>query len=531
MMFNSYDAYKNYGDLNLWLKMRAGDKLLLSDVQEIIPLRWSYFKQEWNFIESQIREKADSYINSDELIYQIDKLSELIESQRNSNKNINPFSDINTVLRYYAIFDNIDVDSINLTNDEIFKIETKIDRISSFSKNDFLKIKKSLQDLRDVTADNCGLSDYNYNLVKGRSAVPAQLDPTISIINDMIDIQRGISTVDSILSNLFAVDSAIDPFSLAISNASNPEINIGQYNSGSLVKFNYGDTLEDVARKYLGDPNKWIDIAIANGLKAPYIDEVGEAIKLISNGSGSKINISGKDSNGRQNISKLYINQYILIQSSVESFPDQRVIVDILEVPISGEIIVELDGDRNLDKFKTADDAYIRIYKPNTINSSNYILIPSPEKLENSRVDDVPWFLSKSAADEKNAKIDLSINDSGDVTFSSNGDLRLSYGLDNAIQALKLKIITELGSLPYHRNFGLISVIGESTKDIEEIKQRLVENVINQVEVDPRFDRVEQISVDQVSNSSGGASGVAMNVIVKMAGSGTKIPISFSVNY
>jgi hypothetical protein len=530
-MFSSYDAYKNFSDLNLWLKIRAGDKLLLSDVQEIIPLRWTYFKQDWNFIESQIREKAESYINSDELTYQTDKLSDLIESQRNSNKNINPFSDINTVLRYYAVFDSIDIDSINLTNNEISIVEAKINRVSAFSKNDFIKIKRSLEDLRDATADSCGLSDSSYNSAKGRNSVPAQLDPTISIINDMIDIQRGISTVDSILSNLFAVDSALNPFSLAISNANNPDINIGQYNSGSLVKFNYGDTLEDVARKHLGDPNKWIDLAIANGLKAPYIDEVGEAVKLISNGSGSKINISSRDTAGRQNISKLYINQYILIQSSIETFPDQRSIVDITEVPISGEIIIELDGDRNLDKFKVVDEAYIRVYKPNTINSSNYILIPSLQKLENNRVDDTPWFLNKSAADEKNAKIDLSITEDGDITFSSNGDLRLSYGLDNAIQALKLKIITELGSLPYHKNFGLLSVVGESTRDIGEIKQKLVENVVNQVETDPRFDRVEQISVDNILGDNDGASGVTMSIVVKMAGSDTKIPISFSVNY
>jgi hypothetical protein len=530
-MFNSYEAYKNFSDLNLWLKVRAGDKLLLSDVQEIIPLRWTYFKQEWNFIENQVREKAESYINPDELIYQTDKLSGLIEFQRNSNKNVNPFSDISTVLRYYAVFDNIDIDSINLTNNEISIIEAKISRVSAFSKNDFVNIKKSLQDLRDATADSCGLSDTDYNLAKGRNSAPAQLDPTISIINDMIDIQRAISTVDSILSNLFAVDNALNPFSLAISNANNPDVNIGQYNSGNLVKFNYGDTLEDVARKHLGDPNKWIDLAIANGLKAPYIDEVGEGLKLISNGSGSKINISGRDVTGKQNISKLYINQYILIQSSMETFPDQRSIVDIIEVPISGEIIIELDGEKNLDKFKAADEAYIRVYKPNTINSSNYILIPSLEKLEDNRIDETPWFLNKSAADEKNAKIDLSIAEDGDITFSSSGDLRLSYGLDNAIQALKLKIITELGNLPYHKNFGLLSVIGESTRDISEIKQKLIENVVNQVEVDPRFDRVEQISVDNILGNDAGASGITMSIVVKMAGSDTKIPISFSVNY
>src|SRR5690606_24961551 len=108
---------------------------------------------------------------------------------------------------------------------------------------------------------------------------------------------------------------------------------------------------QDLAARYLGDSNRWLDIAIANGLKPPYIDEIGEAISLISNGEGNQVNISEVDPSGRSNKDKLFINQVIFISSDTLKFAEQRRIISIKEVPISGELVVELSGEADLDKF------------------------------------------------------------------------------------------------------------------------------------------------------------------------------------
>jgi hypothetical protein len=160
-----------------------------------------------------------------------------------------------------------------------------------------------------------GLTDPTYNEVFTRSAIAPQVSASIPDLLYMLQLNNTIKSVDFILANLFAVDAVVDPFTLARDNANNPEINIQNYSSGSLVRFNYGDSLEALAQRYLGDSNSWIDIAIANGLKPPYIDEIGVTVPLKTNGGGNTITLAQTDSNGQDNFSTLYVNQFSYSQT------------------------------------------------------------------------------------------------------------------------------------------------------------------------------------------------------------------------
>jgi hypothetical protein len=421
------EAYKSIADINFWFKIRSGDELMLSDVPAIIPLRWSYFRDSWEFLKENLIRDAHGKVDPDFFLSQIDEFSKFIESQRTSTARLNPFQDARTFFRFYAVFENIAIGGIELTNQEEEIIDVETLRIESFSRNNFINAKRSIIAYRDRFADTLGLGDEDYNRAYEKSSIPAQVSPTIVDANFLLTLESAIKSIDFILANLFAVDNAIDPFALARANANNPDINIGQYQSGRLVKMNYGDSLQALADRYLGDPNRWLDIAIANGLKPPYIDEVGERIPLLSNGASNQINLAVTDITGNLNIDKLYINQPVFLQSNTEVITDQRTIISIEQIPVSGEIIIELDGERNLDKYRTIDQAHVRVFEPNTINSSFYVLIPSEEPLEDSRRDPVPWFLAKSAEDEKRAKIDLALDDDGDLVFTPNGDIKLSY--------------------------------------------------------------------------------------------------------
>lgn len=526
------EAYKSISDVNLWLKLRGGDELTLADVQSIIPLRWSYFRDSWEFLKENLISNLKQNPNPDFLDSQIKDFTKFIEAQRNSTSRVNPFQDGQILHRFYGIFDAFKIESINLTNEEKRILDNEKARIEAFSKNNFLQAKKNITDYRDRVSDIYSLSDSDYNKAFNKSSIPPQINATIVEANYLLTLENAIKTCNFILANLFAVDAAIDPFALARSNANNPDINIGQYQSGRLVRLNYGESLESLATRFLGDPNKWIDIAIANGLKPPYIDEVGVRISLLSNGSGNQVNLGETDINGNLNIDRLYINQQVFLQSNVEVVVDQRTIIGLRQVPVSGEIILELDGERDMDRYQVADSAYIRVYAPNTINSSFYILIPSNDPLPDDRQDDVPWFLAKSAEDEKRAKIDLAIDETGDLILTSNGDIRLSYGLDNAIQAIRLKIVTELGSLRYHPTFGLVNIVGSRNLNIDEVRETITQSVVSQIEADDRFDRVESIVVDYLVNNSTnqGVGAIAINLTVRLAGGSQVIPISFTVN-
>jgi hypothetical protein len=524
-------VYQDIANLNLWFKLQAGDQLTLADVPAIIPLRWTYFSDTWNQLLPSLLKQVSGQEFPDLFKQQLNDLTNFVDAQRNSSTIINPFSDSSILYRFYTVFDYIKIQSINLSVQENTILQTTITTVSQYTKNDFLGLKKNLSSYRDAQADIFGLTDLTYNSTYDRSPIASQKTVGVTDIQYLATLENTIKTIDFILANLFAVDTAVDPFTVARANANNPDINIGQYSSGQLVRFNYEDDLEKLATRYLGDPAKWIDIAIANGLQPPYIDEIGQNILLQSNGNGNQINIAGVDSFGISNSEKFYINQTIFLQSNTQKFPNQRSIINIKRIPVSNDLVLTLDGDTNLNIYTTVDNASILVYAPHTINSSLFILIPSTQPLPNPRQETMPWFLAKSAEDEKRAGIDLLLSSTDDLMFTSNHDLSLSYGLQNDVQAMRLKIVTELGELRYHPGFGLVDVIGNKNSNLDAIKGSIIGSLTTQVSQDSRFDRIE--TLDVFYNATKDTSPIfVISMEVRLAGASNQvIPISFNVNY
>jgi len=525
---NSQDVFS---DLNLWFKINSNTPITLTDMPELIRLRWPYFRDNWNFIIGTYISAIDTYENSDKLRLEIELFTEFVNSQRTSKANKNPFDSGDILYRFYSIFDLTAVDGIGMSYDERLTVSNKIKKISSFTRSDFLKMRDRLTEERDAIADRVGTTDADYNKIYGRSPQTARVDARTKDVNKMYEVQKSIRAVDFILANSFSLStSVVNPFALARANANNSEINIGLYSSGELVRINYGEDLQSLAKRTLGDPDKWIDIAIANGLKAPYIDEVGEKIFLISNANSNQINLP-PTSNGTLTVDKLYIGQVVLLKSDVQNFPEHRHILNIKQIPVSGEIVVELDGELDLNKYIASDNAHIRIYKPNTINSSFYILIPSNEPLSEQDDKRVPWFLKAEDSVIRRQKVDLNINESGDLNFSSTGDLQLSYGLDNSVQAIKLKLATELGELRRHIEVGLPAMSGRMNNNVEDIRSYLANAISGNIESDARFDGIDTLNI--AYNNSVDAftpNYFSITLVVKLTGSETTVPINFTVN-
>ena len=519
-------------ELAFWYKLKNNEELTLSDMPEIIRLRWPYFRDNWETIKPDYESKIEVYPEADKLRLEIESFSEFITTQRTSAGKRNPFDNEDILVRFYTIFDNTIIGNISLTYEEQQQLDNKINRIDGWGRGEFLYIRSLLQAERDAIADRASASDEDYNRVFDRSSQAARVNIKNADINKMFELMEAIKAIDFILANIFSLDTAVvDPFALARANAANEEIEIGDYNSGTLAKLNYGEDLQALAARTLGDPDRWIDIAIANGLKPPYIDEVGQKLLLISNASGNQINISGTDDNGELNIDKLSVGQFVQLQSDAETFPEQRGILNITEVPVSGELIIQLDGEPDLDRYKLVDNAYISIFKQNTINSGFYILIPSTEELDDDLKSDTPWFLRASDVTEKRQKIDLFLDENGDITFDPTGDLQLSYGLDNAIQAIKLKLVIEQGELRRHPEYGLIAVQGSANNNIEAVKNILIESITSNIAADERFSRINRLDIGY-SNVLNANSGVSLNVVLEvvLAGSGQLVPITFDVN-
>ena len=527
------DIYQDVADLQLWLKIQSGDALVMSDIHDLLPRRWTQFRDKWNFIRPRIDPLVADYKDADFLKEQLDDFTDFIDSQKTSSTTVNPFEDIDIFFRFFAVFDVFIVNLTPISNDEQDIIDEEIGRVSAFTKSDFVRIKENIRRARDERADVSSASDEDYNNTFNRSSVAEQTTLTITDTRLMQILQDAIKTTDFILSNISSLDTvSIDPFALAKANANNPEIDIRSFATGRLVKLNYNEDLTMLADRYFGDPDRWIEIAIANGLKPPYTDEVGERIDLLANASGNQINIARFSGLGELNIDKVFINQVVFLQSTTQNFPEQRIVINILEVPISGDIVLELSGEADLEKYKINENAHIRVFKPNTINSGFYILIPSDEELPEDIETDIPFFLQTKGEDEKRQKIDLALDKNGDLIISPTHDLGLSFGLDNAVQAIKLKLAVEEGELHRHPDYGLLAVAGSANHNIETLKSSLVESISENISADSRFDRIERLDIEYFASNDPrfAATAFLISLSVRLAGSDAVVPITFTVN-
>ena len=59
------NASQAMADVNLWFKLRDGDDLSLADVPSILPLRWPYFRDNWNFLLSNLKSQVKTSTNPD----------------------------------------------------------------------------------------------------------------------------------------------------------------------------------------------------------------------------------------------------------------------------------------------------------------------------------------------------------------------------------------------------------------------------------------------------------------------------------
>lgn len=520
-------AFANISEFKLWLNTKSGVPLNLSDIPELIALRWPYFRDNWDFLLNSLELKIPQYSAPEMLRAQLIAITDFITTQRNNpNTNYNPFAPATILTNFYAVWDNIPISSLPISKQEQDIVDAKISKISNFIVTDFRRIRASVVAARDEIADTVKLSDAIYNQIYVRSSVGALNNVRLSDITQMQQLQTVITQLDTVLANSAQLNTvSIDPFALARQNANNPDITIQSATSGKLVRMFYGDSLEDLAARHLNDPTRWMEIAITNGLKPPYIDEVGTTIPLISNAQGHQINIAALDSYNKSNKDKLYINQVVFLQSNIMRTPDQRTITNIRTVPISGELVIELNGNTTLEQYTRADNAHIRVYTPNTINSNFMVMMPSNAPLPNkSSKIEVPFFLATKGEDEKRAGVDLLLNDKKDIIFTPYGDLQLSFGVANSLQAVQLMMESELGQSPKHPQYGIPPVVGSQGNRPEQLKRLLIDSITKMVLNDSRFDRVNSINATTYPNY------ITLSLVVKMAGTETSLPISFNIN-
>lgn len=430
-----------------------------------------------------------------------------------TNQNIDPAN--NVFAKPEANFDLMNlvpVAEMKLDSSQQSVVDTAISASSDLTVDDLKTFRAVIQELALQLSNNFGAGAAFYSQVYNRPAPRERIQP---MTLDEYDILKSLYDVLQSYDLLTATTQIDDrnkqtTMEYVAGLADGADIAFTIPNSKIQVPVPFGLTMEAIAARYLGDPQRWLEIATLNNLRDPYIDENGFQYKLLSNATGRQITVGTEDN--------LYVGQRIVLMSSTQ-VPSARRILGLDRLSDTS-FLLTLDGNPDLDPFILADGAYLQGYLPGTVNSQQKIFVPSDAEVPQDPNIIIP---SATSADPLVglSKVDLLLTDSGDIAVNSFGDLRFAAGMTNIIQALKIKIGTPRGSSLLNPNFGLGVRAGIMSSDVTV--QGIYDSISQMIEEDPRFQGLESLQI-QLNGPT-----LTINMAVSLAGQQGVFPLTFQL--
>lgn len=503
-------------DLTYYMKLQQNQPLTLADLPKVAVGRWSFFQLNWDFIKStylaNINALADgppkvaakaAYIAFDTLV--TDNRSSL-QNPLNNPANLRAFHDL---------FDQIKVEDLKPSQAEQVIINAETRRIAQLKKSDFYSMRERVRITSDNLSDSLGMGDPDYNTLYQRPGNPEILTFQFSDFAALSALITLKDTVTNLIPTSFVENENPDPFLLIRNALNNPAIPMSSFQTGFIVPFPNGSSLEKLAAQYLGTPDAWLEITVANGLQFPYVDEVGTSVPLIVNGVGSAVIVP------LEQAAFLAINDEVFVGSNGQPMT-KRTIQNLEQDQANNHLIVTLSGDQNLSIYLTTQGAYLFHYARNTVNSDKFLMIPtrgSPNLTVNAAQ---PWFVQSLPADLKGMGVDLALSSDDDLVIDSTGDLSLAYGLVNAAQAVNLKVKIKTRELIRNSKFGFKELVGRVNND--EITQTLLLLIVESaLSGDDRFEGLSGFGYSVSGNA------IFLNANIKIAGSNQSVPLTFQI--
>lgn len=412
----------------------------------------------------------------------------------------------------YALFSSINFSKINPPPAAVKAVARERAAIRALKREDFEGFRDSFVKVLADFSDSVGAGNNVYNATYHRPLVTTSRTPTASDYKVIFALNKLIMEA-----NKLAVSGTINrnqsssvTYIAGLATRSGIAFKIPR--SKFLAPFPYGSTLETLAARYLNDPDRWMEIAALNGLRAPWIDEVGFDIPLLTNGNGNQI-VLGTAKN-------LYINQTVWISSNI-SRRTQRKITNIRRVTDTNWVIT-VDGDSDLSRFSTLAQASVHAFLPDTVNSMQMLYIPSdnaPPEIDDQLkaipgIDQYDQLLAVGG-------VDLLLTDTGNLIVTEDGDCRYAVGLTNVIQTARIRLSVPQGTLKRHPTFGIPIKAGQSVADINA--QDLLLAVKNMFNDDPTFEGVPSASV----RIQGPVTSIGMSIAIR--GQQANIPVTFNL--
>jgi hypothetical protein len=412
----------------------------------------------------------------------------------------------------FEFFASIRPSDLNLRPDTIRKIESERRKVKLLGRKDFEGFRdETLRVLSDFS-DFVGAGNVTFTDTYGLPQRASSRTPTDLEWDAMYALSQIAQQYDTLAASAQIDRNQITSMDYVAGLATRAGIAFQVARSKFAVPFPYSYTLEKLSAKYLGSPDRWLEIATLNGLRAPYVDETGFRLSLLTNGNGSQILVSSADS--------LYVGQQVWISSTSVRRESRR--IQAIKQLGTGQYALNLSGEADLDKYTTVGSAFLEAFLPGTVNSQQQIYIPSD--VEPAEED----FLVRSIPGidyfdpmVKSGGIDLLLTTDGDLVITPDGDGRLAVGLTNLIQKARLAIGTPRGSLLHHPEYGIGLTPGISTADLTASQvltdlQQLFRN-------DSGYLGVQSAGVVKSGNS------LTVRASIGIAGTGQYIPVAVEI--
>lgn len=234
-------------------------------------------------------------------------------------------------------------------------------------------------------------------------------------------------------------------------------VRVPNYSSAQLVPIGQGDTLPNLAARYLGDARRWDDIADQNNLEPPFVD--------------AQASTDLQTTDDKALSQALGTGDYLLIPNFTKSAA-KRALTSVLGVRPTESPLVHLLG-RDLAVVRTTSVGETPV---------SYI---APRR---------PLF-------------DLPVDIAG-----GSQDAQTAEGIDNLSQGLLLRITTERGTDILYRRLGLGRVVGTNQAGIElEISRFRVTECLG---ADARVASVRQVIFEGIDPGSSVAANVSLDTLV-----------------
>ena len=413
----------------------------------------------------------------------------------------------------FDFFNSINIDELELTPQQRAAIDDEIELNSLISIEEIREFNQEIQELILDLSNNFGAGDEFFSEIYGRPTPKERATPMsveefelIAALEEaVLDINQLIATrqFDDVRSqsSLEYVGGLADDSGITFDSSSTAK---------QLVPVPFNLTIEQISARYLGDPDRYNEIITLNNLRSPYIDEDGFFYSFLSNGDGRQFNIESNEN--------LYVGQKVQISSNTVPVFIRK--ITAIEKITDTNYLITVDGISDLNLLTTNDQAKVKTFLPGTVNSQNQIYIPSDQAVdEEPRTYEIPFL--KDDTLQGVSKVDWLLDDNNDVVLNSFGEIGLANGTTNLIQALKMKVQTQKGSLLSDTSFGLGLTPGVNVTDVAV--EGVLKDLRDMVLQDSRFEAVEKIEISLLPPD------LAITISARLVNGRGIFPINFNV--